>query len=199
MLCPRSVNLRLQRAWLALFHPLFGLPLGLRGVEGNGELVHGDYVVESCLGVPLEELKEVLSPLDSLIFLCRGEKFGHPTSGPLYETKIDGEGRLDRHKSKDQIGGQLSNSQAPVILNSTRRQPLQRPQSTWFFSRSSGAGPRWIPLLHSFCNPVYLAFRQGLVPVGSIHQRLYFFTAFSGPCKTGDKIANFCHSAKWRG
>jgi hypothetical protein len=31
LLCPRSMHLCLQRAWLALFHPLLRLPLCLRG------------------------------------------------------------------------------------------------------------------------------------------------------------------------
>jgi hypothetical protein len=62
------MNLRLQRAWLALFYPLFCLPLGLRGVEGHSGLVHGDYVVESHQGMLPEELKEVLTPLDSHLF-----------------------------------------------------------------------------------------------------------------------------------
>ncbi len=50
--------------------------------------------------MPQEELNEVLIPLDSLIFLLRGEKFGDPGSLLLYEAKIDGEGRLDACKSK---------------------------------------------------------------------------------------------------
>jgi hypothetical protein len=117
LLHPRSVHLCLQRAWLALLHPLFGLPLGFRGVEGNSGLVHGDYIVESRQGMLPEELKEVLTPLDSLIFLRRGEEFWDPASGLLYEAKIDGEGRLDRRKSMVQHVGQLSNCQAPVLLN----------------------------------------------------------------------------------
>jgi hypothetical protein len=64
-----------------------------------------------------EELKEVLTPLDSLIFLRRGEEFGDPVSGLLYQPKINGEGGLDHRKSKVQHGGQLSDCQAAVLLN----------------------------------------------------------------------------------
>jgi hypothetical protein len=65
-----------------------------------------------------EDLKEVLTPLDSFIFLRRGEEFGHPASGLLYEAKINGEGGLDHRKCKVQHGGQLWNCQTPVLLNS---------------------------------------------------------------------------------
>jgi hypothetical protein len=41
---------------LALSYPLLGLLLGLRGVEGNGGLIHGDNVVEGRQGVLPEEL-----------------------------------------------------------------------------------------------------------------------------------------------
>ncbi len=64
-----------------------------------------------------EKLNEVLTPLDSLIFMRRGDKLGDPANGLFYEVKIHGVGGLDGYKSKVQHVGQLSNSQAPVFLH----------------------------------------------------------------------------------
>jgi hypothetical protein len=55
--------------------------------EGHSGLVHGDYIVQSRQGMLPEELKEVLTPLDSLLFLRCGEEFGHTTSGLLYDPR----------------------------------------------------------------------------------------------------------------
>jgi hypothetical protein len=63
-----SMDFFLQKAWLALLHPLLLLLLCLRGVEGYGRLIHSHNIVPDCQRVMPKELNELLAALDSLIF-----------------------------------------------------------------------------------------------------------------------------------
>ncbi len=83
--CSQCFALRMDScfpgAWLAIFNPLLGLPLHLRGVEGYSGLTHDHYVVQDCLWVPLKSHAAVHSffwAVDNNLGTQRADFFTRP-------------------------------------------------------------------------------------------------------------------------
>jgi hypothetical protein len=84
---PAGVNLCLDRAWQALFNPLFGGLFYLRRMVGNHRLVHRYNSVQHRHGAPVDGGDELRASSHSLLLLVFREKFWNPAGGLFDEAQ----------------------------------------------------------------------------------------------------------------